>query len=220
MPPLNSVSAEKLRKIRFVISDVKSVCLNKSARKPAYLIQYQSGESVLVSSAQLTCNHSIEELENKGLLTVVNFPRKQIGKVMSDCLTTGVWNGVSPESIVACGVASSSPGSSVNWFGEPYIGTEPIDRNLTWDDFTDVLIKVGTLKNVIGKDNGSWRVTVDIGGSEFVTSSIYVNCDPGIWMGSQCLVCVNFCEGPVVMTYDCKELVKPLKPCPDGLHLA
>lgn len=42
------------------------------------------------SSAQLTVQHTIEEVDGRTLLTVANFPRKQIGPRMSDCLITGV----------------------------------------------------------------------------------------------------------------------------------
>ena len=48
------------------------------------------GKPLYTSSAQLTVQHTIEELDGRTLLTVANFPRKQIGPRMSDCLITGV----------------------------------------------------------------------------------------------------------------------------------
>lgn len=48
------------------------------------------GKSLYASSAQLTVQHTTEEVNGKTLLTVANFPRKQIGPRMSDCLITGV----------------------------------------------------------------------------------------------------------------------------------
>lgn len=42
------------------------------------------------SSAQLTTQHAKEEVNGKTVLAVANFPRKQIGPRMSDCLITGV----------------------------------------------------------------------------------------------------------------------------------
>jgi hypothetical protein len=47
------------------------------------------------SSAQLTGQHSPAGLENRLVMTLINFPRKQIGKMMSDCRVVGVLPGVS-----------------------------------------------------------------------------------------------------------------------------
>lgn len=48
------------------------------------------GKELYFSSAQLTQQHAKEEIVNQSLLVVANFPRKQIGPRMSDCLITGV----------------------------------------------------------------------------------------------------------------------------------
>ena len=56
------------------------------------------GKPLYVSSAQLTVQHTKEEVNGKNLLTVANFPRKQIGPRMSDCLITGVQVNSSEES--------------------------------------------------------------------------------------------------------------------------
>lgn len=62
------------------------------ARKPAYRLQIDFGPEIGVkkSSAQLTTNYRLEELEGRLVLGVVNFPPRQIGPVMSDVLTLGV----------------------------------------------------------------------------------------------------------------------------------
>lgn len=52
--------------------------------------QRLQGKPLYASSAQLTVQHTKEEVNGKTLLTVANFPRKQIGPRMSDCLITGV----------------------------------------------------------------------------------------------------------------------------------
>ena len=60
-------------------------------RKPAYVLQVDFGEDIGVrkSSAQITHLYSPEELIGKLVVGVVNFPKKQIGPLMSECLVTG-----------------------------------------------------------------------------------------------------------------------------------
>ena len=44
------------------------------------------------SSAQITELYSKDDLMNKQIIAVVNFPPKQIGSFMSECLITGFYN--------------------------------------------------------------------------------------------------------------------------------
>jgi tRNA-binding protein len=44
------------------------------------------------SSAQITELYSLEELVGRLLVSVMNFPQKQIGPLMSECLVTGCRN--------------------------------------------------------------------------------------------------------------------------------
>jgi len=64
------------------------------ARKPAYKLKVDFGEQIGVksSSAQITDLYTKQELVGKRVLAVVNFPPKQIGPFLSECLVTGFEN--------------------------------------------------------------------------------------------------------------------------------
>lgn len=67
---------------------------NHSAQKPAYILQIDFGElGIKKSSAQITTLYQPEDLLGKQIMAVVNFPPKQIGKMISECLVLGVVNG-------------------------------------------------------------------------------------------------------------------------------
>jgi tRNA-binding protein len=65
------------------------------ARKPAYKLRIDFGDEIGVkkSSAQTTKYYSKEQLLNRLVVAVVNFPPKQIGPYMSEVLTLGVPDG-------------------------------------------------------------------------------------------------------------------------------
>lgn len=62
------------------------------ARKPSYRLKIDFGSEVGIkkSCAQLQQNYSKEELKDKLVLGVVNFPPRQIGPAVSEVLTLGV----------------------------------------------------------------------------------------------------------------------------------
>lgn len=61
------------------------------ARKPAYILHVDFGAELGIkkSSAQITQLYTPETLIGKLVVGVVNFPAKQIGPIMSECLITG-----------------------------------------------------------------------------------------------------------------------------------
>ncbi len=61
------------------------------ARMPAYVLQVDFGPEIGIkkSSAQIVAHYRKEDLIGKLVVGVVNFPKKQIGPIMSECLVTG-----------------------------------------------------------------------------------------------------------------------------------
>lgn len=79
-------SRVELRVGRVVAAEVFS-----QARKPAYKLQVDFGPGIGVkkSSAQITQRYTPQDLVGRLVVAVVNFPPKQIGPLMSECLVTG-----------------------------------------------------------------------------------------------------------------------------------
>ena len=61
------------------------------ARKPAFqlLIDFGSEIGIKKTSAQITKRYAKVDLIGKQIVAVVNFPKKQIGTFMSECLVLG-----------------------------------------------------------------------------------------------------------------------------------
>jgi len=61
------------------------------ARKPAYQLTIDFGSVIGIrkSSAQITKRYAKDDLVGRQVVAVINFPIKQIGKFMSECLVLG-----------------------------------------------------------------------------------------------------------------------------------
>lgn len=78
-------------KIEMRIGTIIDVNDFPEARKPAFQLTIDFGTELGIkkSSAQITKRYLKEDLLNKQIIAVVNFPKKQIGPFMSECLVLG-----------------------------------------------------------------------------------------------------------------------------------
>ncbi len=83
---------EDFEKLEIRIGRIVRVEDFPEARKPAYKLQIDFGEEIGIkkSSVQITQNYSKEELQERLVLCVTNFPPRQIGPFLSEVLTLGV----------------------------------------------------------------------------------------------------------------------------------
>jgi len=73
------------------IIDVKDF---PEAKKPAYQLWIDFGPELGIkkSSAQITAHYQKEDLLNRTIMAVVNFPPKQIAHFVSECLVLGIYD--------------------------------------------------------------------------------------------------------------------------------
>ncbi|HEX7801393.1 MAG TPA: tRNA-binding protein [Pseudoxanthomonas sp.] len=78
-------------KVELRVGKIVAAAPFPEARKPAYVLQIDFGGEIGMrkSSAQITALYAAEELVGRLVVAVVNFPKKQIGPLMSECLVTG-----------------------------------------------------------------------------------------------------------------------------------
>ena len=78
-------------KIEIRLGTIISAELNNKLQNPSYVLKIDFGDEIGVkkSSAQLTKNYNIEELLDKQIAAVLNFPKKQIGNLISEVLVLG-----------------------------------------------------------------------------------------------------------------------------------
>jgi tRNA-binding protein len=88
---VETISWDEFTKVELRVGRVLSAKVFQEARKPAYVLQVDFGEEIGLrkSSAQITHFYNPEELVGRLVVAVVNFPKKQIGPLMSECLVTG-----------------------------------------------------------------------------------------------------------------------------------
>ena len=88
---MEEISWNDFTKVELRVGRVLQAEVFKEARKPAYKLLVDFGPELgqRKSSAQITEHYQPEDLVGRLVVAVVNFPKKQIGPLMSECLVTG-----------------------------------------------------------------------------------------------------------------------------------
>ena len=88
---MDPITFDDFLKVELRVGRIVSAEEFPQARKPAYILSVDYGEEIGMRkcSAQITQHYKPEELAGKLVVGVVNFPKKQIGPLMSECLVTG-----------------------------------------------------------------------------------------------------------------------------------
>lgn len=89
---MNKIMYADFDKVDIRVGRILEVADFPEARKPAYKLDIDFGPEIGIkrSSVQIVKNYTKEELKNKLVIGVVNFPLKQIGSFFSEVLTLGV----------------------------------------------------------------------------------------------------------------------------------
>ena len=88
---MNKLSWTDFEKIDMRVGTIINVEDFPGLKNPAYKLMIDFGKKIGIkkSSAQITVLYKKEDLMNKQVIAVINFPKKQIANFMSECLVLG-----------------------------------------------------------------------------------------------------------------------------------
>jgi tRNA-binding protein len=87
---MEQITWDDFEKVELRVGTILEAFEFPEARRPAYKVKVDFGEfGIKMSSAQITKHYALEELPGRQIVGVINFPKKQIGKFMSEFLITG-----------------------------------------------------------------------------------------------------------------------------------
>lgn len=90
-PAAPAITFDDFLKVDIRIGTIVEVEPFPEARKPSWKLKIDFGPTIGIkrSAAQIVANYTAEALKGRQVAAVVNFPPRQIGKVMSEVLTLG-----------------------------------------------------------------------------------------------------------------------------------
>lgn len=88
---MDTIAWSDFEKIEMRIGTIIAATPFIGAKNAAYQIQINFGSEIGIkkTSAQITVKYAANDLIGKQVVAVVNFPKKQIGTFMSECLIMG-----------------------------------------------------------------------------------------------------------------------------------
>ena len=88
---MNKLSWTDFEKIDMRVGTIINVEDFPGLKNPAYKLMIDFGKKIGIkkSSAQITVLYQKEDLMNKQVIAVINFPKKEIANFMSECLVLG-----------------------------------------------------------------------------------------------------------------------------------
>ena len=88
---MSNLSYSDFMKVDIRVGTILEAEENNMLKQPSIILKIDFGEQIGIkkSSAQLKVNYNVKELINKQVAAVINFPPKQIGKIISEVLVVG-----------------------------------------------------------------------------------------------------------------------------------
>ena len=85
------ISFSDFNQVDIRVGTIISAEINDKLQKPSIILKIDFGKNIGIkkSSAQLLKNYNLKKLIDKQIAAVINFPKKQIGSLISEVLVLG-----------------------------------------------------------------------------------------------------------------------------------